>query len=568
MMKARTGFTLLLALAALTGTAQTKKPFIESLQEQNAWVDSVFEKLNRRERIAQLLMVRAHTNLGQKYSDSVGRVIRRERLGGVVFFQGGPERQADLTNEYQKLSKTPLLVAMDAEWGLGMRLDSTVSYPYQMTMGAIQDNNLIYEMGQQVAKDFKRLGMQVNFAPVMDVNNNPKNPVINYRSFGDDKYKVAAKGAAYMKGLQDAGILVTLKHFPGHGDTDVDSHYDLPQLKFTRERLDSLEMYPFKEVIREGASGIMVAHMNIPALDPTPKLPSTLSKPIVTEILKNDLGYKGLIFSDAMDMKGVTKYFKDGEAEVRGLEAGMDVLELAENSRKAVREIRKAIRQHRLSWARIDSSVRKVLMAKYWAGLDQPKPIELNSLTTELNRQESAALNQRLADAAVTVLNSDTLIRTFDPAKRTALIAVGATELTTFQKDLQGRFTNSLPFLIRKNATTQELKDVMTELANYEQVIVAVYDQRKRPGSNLDYTTDVKLLIPQLAAMNSIVSVFANPYTIAGLPGVEKAGTILVNYQNSEDLQRAAAKVIKGELKATGKLPVTINSFFKNGDGI
>ncbi|HEY0900149.1 MAG TPA: glycoside hydrolase family 3 N-terminal domain-containing protein, partial [Sphingobacteriaceae bacterium] len=500
MMKARTGFTLLFALAVLNGTAQTKKPFIESIQEQNTWVDSVFKKLNRRERIAQLFMVRAHTNLGKKYSDSVAKVIKKERLGGVVFFQGGPGRQVEVTNEYQQISKTPLLVSMDGEWGLGMRLDSTVSYPYQMTLGAIQDNNLIYEMGRQIAKDFKRMGMQINFAPVMDVNNNPKNPVINYRSFGDNKYKVAAKGAAYMKGMQDEGVLVTLKHFPGHGDTDVDSHYDLPQLKFTRERLDSLELYPFKEVINQGASGVMVAHMNIPSLDPTPKLPSTLSNPIVTGILKNDLNYKGLIFSDAMDMKGVSKYFKDGEAEVRGLEAGMDVLELAENSKAAIREIRKSIRKKRLSWDRINTSVKKVLAAKYWAGLNKPESIELNNIVADLNRTESSVLNQQLADAAVTVLKSDSLIKNFDPTKKTALIAVGATEITQFQKDLQSRFTNSLPFLIRKNATSADLQQVVAELANYEQVIVGVFDQRKRPGSVLDYTNDVKLLIPELAA--------------------------------------------------------------------
>lgn len=567
-MKARTGFTLLFALAVLNGTAQTKKPFIESIQEQNTWVDSVFKKLNRRERIAQLFMVRAHTNLGKKYSDSVAKVIKRERLGGVVFFQGGPGRQVEVTNEYQKISKTPLLVSMDGEWGLGMRLDSTVSYPYQMTLGAIQDNNLIYEMGRQIAKDFKRMGMQINFAPVMDVNNNPKNPVINYRSFGDNKYKVAAKGAAYMKGMQDEGVLVTLKHFPGHGDTDVDSHYDLPQLKFTRERLDSLELYPFKEVINQGASGVMVAHMNIPSLDPTPKLPSTLSNPIVTGILKNDLNYKGLIFSDAMDMKGVSKYFKDGEAEVRGLEAGMDVLELAENSKAAIREIRKSIRKKRLSWDRINTSVKKVLAAKYWAGLDKPESIELNNIVADLNRTESSVLNQQLADAAVTVLKSDSLIKNFDPTKKTALIAVGATEITQFQKDLQSRFTNSLPFLIRKNATSADLQQVVAELANYEQVIVGVFDQRKRPGSVLDYTNDVKLLIPELAARNSVISVFANPYTLLGLPGIENAKTILMNYQNSDHLQKAAAKVISGEIKATGKLPVTIGTFFQNGDGI
>ncbi|HEY1005665.1 MAG TPA: glycoside hydrolase family 3 N-terminal domain-containing protein, partial [Sphingobacteriaceae bacterium] len=560
-MKAKTGFTLLFAIATLAGTAQTKKPFIESLQEQNSWVDSVFQKLNRRERIAQLLMVRAHTNLGQAYSDSVGKVIKRQRLGGVVFFQGGPGRQAELTNRYQEVSRTPLLVAMDAEWGVGMRLDSTVSYPYQMTLGAIQDNQLIYEMGRQIARDFKRLGMQVNFAPVMDVNNNPKNPVINYRSFGDNKYKVAEKGAAYMKGLQDEGVLVTLKHFPGHGDTDVDSHHDLPQLNFTRERLDSLEMYPFREVIRQGASGIMVAHMNIPSLDPTPKLPSTLSQPIVTGILRNDLGYKGLIFSDAMDMKGVSKYYKHGEAEVRGLEAGMDVLELAEDSKVAIREIRKAIRRDRLSWDRINASVKKVLAAKYWAGLSEQKNIALENLASDLNGAEARALNEKLADAAVTVLNGDSLIRTFDPAKRTALVAVGADAITLFQKELQGHFTNSLPFLVRKNADPADLQNMLKELAGYDQVIVGVFDQRKRPGSVLDFSQDVRLLIPQLAGMNSIVSVFANPYTIAGLPGIEKAGTLLVNYQNSEDLQRSASKVIRGTLKPTGKLPVTINSF-------
>lgn len=568
-MKAKNGFFLsLLLMAGLSATGQNSKPFIETLNEQNPWVDSVFKKLNRNQRIAQLFMVRAHTNLGQKYSDSVAAVIKKEKLGGVVFFQGGPARQVPVTNQYQEVSRTPLLVAMDGEWGLGMRLDSTMSYPYQMTLGAIQDNNLIYEMGRQIAKDFKRLGMQVNFAPVMDVNNNPKNPVINYRSFGDNKYKVAAKGAAYMRGLQDEGVLVTLKHFPGHGDTDVDSHYDLPQLKFTRERLDSLEMYPFKEAIKEGASGIMIAHMNIPSLDPTPKLPSTLSKPIVTDVLKNDLNYQGLIFSDAMDMKGVTKYFKDGEAEIRGLEAGMDVLELSENSKVAIKKIRKAIRKKRLSWDRINASVRKVLAAKYWTGLNDLERVSALNIVSDLNRPEAQVLNQRLADAAVTVLNSDSLITNFDPAKRTALIAIGTTEILPFQTHLRSHFTNSLPFLVGKKATQADIEKLLSELQQYEQIVVGVFDTRKRPGGTLDYANEVKLLIPQLAKMNSIVSLFANPYTIAGLPGIEQAKTLVVSYQNSEELQLSASKVIKGELTATGKLPVTINSFFKNGDGL
>ncbi|MGZ3821624.1 MAG: glycoside hydrolase family 3 protein, partial [Mucilaginibacter sp.] len=252
------------------------------LNKKNHWVDSVYKKLSRKQRIAQLFFIRANTDHGQAYEDSVGNVIKNQQVGGLVFFQGGPGRQLNLINKYQKLAKVPLLIAMDGEWGLGMRLDSTLSYPFQMTLGAIQDNSLIYKMGQFVAYDFKRLGMQINLAPDMDVNNNPENPVINYRSFGDNKYNVAAKGIAYMKGMQDAGLLTTAKHFPGHGDTNTDSHLELPLLPFSRQRLDSLEEYPFRQAIKAGISGVMIAHMDIPALDSTKNLPSTLSRPIIT----------------------------------------------------------------------------------------------------------------------------------------------------------------------------------------------------------------------------------------------------------------------------------------------
>src|SRR6202012_1121419 len=265
--------------------------------------------------------------------------------GGLVFFQGGPVRTADLINRYQKLVKTPMLISMDGEWGVGMRLDSTTSFPYQMTLGAIQDNALIYKMGQQVAYDFKRIGMQMNFGPDMDINNNPDNPVINYRSFGDNKYNVAQKGIAYFTGMQSEGLLTTAKHFPGPGDTNVDSHFDLPLLPFTRERLDTFEKYPVREAIHAGISGIMVAHMDIPALDNTKNLPSTLSRKIVTGILKDSLGFKGLVVSDALEMQGVVKYFPNGQADVRAFLAGNDVLELSQNSARAILLIRKAVRK-------------------------------------------------------------------------------------------------------------------------------------------------------------------------------------------------------------------------------
>lgn len=558
----------ILLISPLISIAQTQSSFINSLDNPNDWVDAVFRKLSKRERIAQLFMVRAHTDKGKAFEDSIAKLIRKERIGGLVFFQGGPARQAVLTNRYQSVSKVPLLISMDAEWGLGMRLDSTISYPYQLTLGAIQDNKLIYEMGKQVAKDFKRIGMQVNFAPVADINNNPKNPVIGIRSFGDNKYNVAAKVTAYMKGLQDNNVLVSVKHFPGHGDTDVDSHHDLPQLPFTRERLDSLELYPFRELIKEGASGIMVAHMNIPVLDNTANLPSTLSRPIVTGLLKEDLGFKGIIFSDAMEMKGVAKFFPEGESDVLGLIAGLDVIELSGNSKRAVKLVRKAIKSKQLSWERINTSVRKVLMAKYWSGLSNKQFVNPENIIADLNRPESRQLNQQLADAAVTILNGEAQIKNLDLSKKTALVSMGAPGLTTFQNIIKPLLPNSLIFLLPKDASDSDINNVKAELKAYDQIIVSIHDTRRRPGAVLDYTAGLKTLIADLAGMNSMFTLFANPYSIAGLPGLEKAKTIIVNYQNSGEAQRAAVKVITGELKASGKLPVAVSPGYKNGAGI
>lgn len=556
-------------LFASAATAQAPVPFVKTLNNPNRWVDSVFKKMNRNEKIGQLFMVRAHTNLGQSYSDSVAKVIKKDHLGGVVFFAGGPVRQANLTNQYQSLAKIPLMIAMDGEWGLGMRLDSTISSPYQMTLGAIQDESLIYEMGQQVAKDFKRLGVQINFAPVMDINNNPNNPVIGYRSFGENKYNVAKKGIAYMKGMQDGGLFTTAKHFPGHGDTDVDSHYDLPQLPFTAGRLDSLEMYPFKQAFAENLSGVMVAHMNIPSLDNTPNVPSTLSKPIVTGILKEKLGFKGLIFSDAMGMKGVVKFFPNGEADVRGLIAGNDVLELSENSARAIKLIRKSIRKKRLSWDDIDVKVKKVLEAKYWMGLHKLKPIDTTDLVSDLNSPKANMLNQELADASITLLKGEKLIPLRnDFVRKTAIITVGVKEPSVFANAIKKEMPNATLFIIPKDVSIKEMEAVKTELKKFDLCLLSIYDTRKRPGATLDYDSALKLFIADLAKQNSITTVFANAYSIAGLPGVEQSKGLVLTYQNSEESETSAAKLLLGKIKAKGKLPVTINSFFKYGDGV
>ncbi len=539
------------------------------LTQQNHWVDSVFKKLNRHDRIAQLLMVRAHTNKGLAYEDSVARVIQKEHIGGLVFFQGGPGRQAALTNRYQKLSRIPLLIAMDGEWGLGMRLDSAISYPYQMTLGAIRNNDLIYKMGQFVAKDFKRMGMQMNFAPDMDVNNNPDNPVIGFRSFGDNKFNVARKGIAYLTGMQNGGILTTAKHFPGHGDTDVDSHQDLPLLPFTLQRLDTLEMFPFQEAIKAGITGIMIAHMNIPALDTTAHLPSTLSRPIVTGVLKDELGFKGLVVSDAMEMKGVVKYFPNSEADVLALNAGNDILELTQNSVRAVAAIRKAIRKGVINKKEFFDKVKKVLAAKYAVGLNHLQEIQETNLYADLNSEESKSLNQQLTDAAITLLKGDTAIQSLNFNKKTALLAIGTDKVLPYQLGLQKWFANNTVFTAPKTASAEELDQLMAQLKTYDQVIVGVFDTRTRPYSKLDYNSNLKGFVTNVAALNnSIISVFANPYTIATINGMEKSQALIAGYQNSLEMQQSAVKVISRQLKPTGTLSVNINSYFPYGMGI
>lgn len=559
----------LITICTLAFSASAQQiTYLEMLANQPKWVDSVFKKLNRRERIAQMFFVRAHTNLGQKYTDSVGMVIKKEQLGGVIFFQGGPVRQAIATNAYQKVSRVPLIVANDGEWGLGMRLDSTISYPYQMTLGAIQNKELLYKMGLEVAKDYKRLGMQMNLAPDADINNNPKNPVINYRSFGENKFNVAVKTGAYMKGMQDGGLLTTLKHFPGHGDTDVDSHYDLPQLTFSATRLDTLEMYPFRELIKQGASGIMIAHMNIPSLDTTKNLPSTLSKPIVTGILKQKLGFKGLIISDAMDMKGVVKYFKDGEADLMGIIAGNDILELSENSDRAIHLIRKAVRQGRIDMKAIDESVRKILTAKYWAGLAQKDTIVTKGLIAGINRNSSNALVQELANASVTMLKGKDYIKNLIPIRRTAIISIGVPSVTKFQKEISKGFYNSVYYVLDKDASATQISNVAREIAAFDQVIVGIHDSRSRPANNIQLNAGVKNFIKELSTRNAVFALFANPYNLAGLPGLENSKGLVIGYQKEDYMQISAAAVINNRLVPTGKLPVSILPNYKFGDGM
>ncbi|WP_088163244.1 glycoside hydrolase family 3 protein [Sphingobacterium sp. G1-14] len=561
-----------LGILALVGTisflkAQDKKDFVKYINSQHEWVDAVFNTLTPKEKVAQLFLVRAHTNLGQKYIDSVAQVIQDEHLGGLVVFQGGPVRHVDMFNRYQSLSKVPLMMTFDGEWGLGMRMpDSTLSFPYQMTLGAVQDNQLIYRMGREVALDFQRIGMHFNFAPDVDINNNPKNPVIGIRSFGDNKYNVTQKAKAYMDGMVDGGILASIKHFPGHGDTDVDSHYDLPQLPFDKKRLDTLEMYPFKELIKAGAPAVMVAHMNIPSLDDTPNMPSSISKKVVTDLLRNELGFKGLAVTDAMDMKGVKKFFPNGEADVQAIIAGHDLLEVSENSKRAIDLILKAIEEGRIAQADIDARVKRVLAAKLWLGLDKYQATAPQNLYNDLHRASAVQLIDELSNAAITALNSTEKIKSFKKDLPTAIINIGITANQTFQNELASALTNETQYFVTDSMSKDDIKRITKEIKKNKQFIIAVHDTRLRPRPTMVLNKDVQSLMKKFAK-KSILTLFTNAYALDGFEATKKAKTILLAYQNDAFMQKAAVKTILGQNTPKGKLPVTINKKFKYGQG-
>lgn len=542
----------------------------EFLQYQNSkWVDSIMKTLTPEERISQLILVAAYSNRGEDHKQEILKQIKEEKIGGLIFFQGDPKSQVELMNDYQQAAEVPLLGAIDAEWGLGMRLDNTLSFPYQMALGAVKDTALIYEMGQEVGRQVKRTGLHMNLAPVVDVNNNPNNPVINYRSFGEEKKIVAQNGIAYMKGMQSENLLTTAKHFPGHGDTDTDSHKALPQINHSFERLDSLEMYPFKQLINAGISGVMVAHLNIPALDST-GVPSTLSKPIITGILKERLGFKGLVITDAMNMKGVTTGNEPGVVDKKAIVAGNDLLEFTEDVPRAIAEVKKAIKKGLITQAEIDARCRKMLAAKQWVGLNHYKPVPTKNIEKDLNNPHAKLLQRKLAEASLTLLKNEqnlVPIQKLDHVK-IASVSVGAEEETKFQESLS-LYTEVKHFQLPVDASEDQIEEVKEALKDYDLVIAGLHDQSRYPRNSVKISEELQEFLSDLAEEdNSIISVFKNPYVLNKLDDIEEAPVLIETYQDSELSEDLAAQLIFGGVGAHGKLPVSVGDKFKAGDGL
>jgi beta-N-acetylhexosaminidase len=569
-MKTFFSFSIVVVLCAFSIDAlgqSTAPPFVQFTNHR--WVDSVFNTLSVDEKIAQLIVAAAYSNRDESHKQEVLKLIREQKVGGLIFFQGGPVRESRLMNEYQLASKVPLLMAMDAEWGVGMRLDSTISYPYQMTLGAIQNDSLLYKMGVQVAKQLRRAGIHLNFAPVVDINNNPENPVINFRSFGEDKNNVTRKAIAYMRGMQDNGVLTTAKHFPGHGDTGTDSHYALPQINHSRQRLDSLELYPFREMIKAGIGGVMVAHLNIPALD-SAGVPSTLSKAIVTNLLRKELGFTGLIVTDAMNMKGVTAGNQPGVVDKDAIVAGNDMLEVTENVALAIAEIRKAIKEGKISQKEIDDRCRKMLAIKYWVGLNRSKMVNVGNIVSDLNTPTGKLLNRDLFEASITVLkNENTVLPIKDlDQKRFAAVSVGRKASTPFQRTLN-LYTQVNEFLIPNDASQLYIDSVMSRLKDYNQLIVGIHDDPGRPHNRMSFGDPVLKFISSISVQpNVIVVAFKNPYVLNKLNSIEEADGLVVTYQDTNEAEDLAAQLIFGGTNATGRLPVSVGNKFAYGAGV
>lgn len=522
------------------------------------WVDSVMQRLNLKERIGQLFIYTIAPQLDKPNKDLLHKVIEEYKVGGLLFSGGLMENQVVLTNEAQQKARVPLMITFDGEWGLAMRLKNTPDFPRNMVLGCIQDNALLYEYGREMARECREMGVQVNFAPVADVNINPKNPVINTRSFGENPSNVADKVVAYSRGLEAGGVLAVSKHFPGHGDTDVDSHKALPLLPFSRARLDSVELLPFKKVIQARLGGIMVGHLEVPAYEKQKGVPSSLSRGIVTDLLKKELGFRGLVFTDALAMKGVS-----GNASVclRALKAGDELLLVPRRLKVELEAVLAAVKSGELPESEIEARCRKVLMYKYALGLDKKPHIQLSGLSARINTPQASDLIRRLNVAAITVLSNRERVLPLGPSfKEVAVLKVGDAQLQPFVKELS-RYTRPVEFSLNRELPEAEAKRLKGELAKYKRILVCVTGTQLAPCRNF---------FTKFAPGVPVVYLFFTPAKQMRQlgSGVSAADAVVLAHSTNDDVQRQVARIVYGAAGADGRLSASIGTLFPAGAGV
>ncbi|PRY11697.1 beta-glucosidase-like glycosyl hydrolase [Pontibacter ummariensis] len=560
---------LLLAGLLFHAAVAHGQQFLQTSPAAEQWVDSTFNKLSKKEKIAQLMVMRMSEIRGKEvvfFEKEVAKSLRKYNVGSICLFQGEARLQAEVINRLQAKARTPLMVSVDGETGLGMRFADVTRFPDQLTIGAVPDAELAYKVGQAIGEQCKRIGIHVNYAPVIDINNNPNNPVINFRSFGEDKYKVALLGTAIMKGMQDTGVMACAKHFPGHGDVAVDSHLDLPVINKTLAQLDSLELYPFKQLIKAGIGSAMVAHLYIPAIDTTRNQATSLSRKNVTDLLRNQLGFQGLTFTDALEMQGVAKFYPQGEAAVQSLIAGNDMLCLPGDIRTSIKAVRKAIRKDRLTWEEIDEKVRRVLLAKYNLQLRHVKPIDTEHLAEGLN-ERVLDLKQEVYTNAITLLrHTNSEVLPLQQGKKVAYVGIGLGEANNFAKQLQQEYGADTYFFNYKADSTAAVALLESLQGQYDAVVVGVHQYKKYPANNFGISAAAINLLQQLQQDEKTISfVFGNPYAIMNM---SEARNLVACYEDDPLMHEVALQLLQGTTVAKGTLPVTVSDSFRFGSGI
>ena len=556
---------LFLFVFAVKMQSQTIDPLrTKDYEAQEIWVDSIMSNMSIDEKIGQLFMVQAYSNLDKKHEDFITEMIEKYHVGNLIFMQGTPQKQAVLNNRYQALSKIPLMIGFDGEWGLDMRLKDTYRFPWNMTLGAIRNDSLVKQFGEHLGKHCKRLGIHVNFAPVVDININPKNPIIGNRSFGESKENVTQKAIAFTQGMQKYGVMANAKHFPGHGDTAADSHYTLPLLNFDKARLDSIELYPYRKVFDAGIGSVMTAHLNIPSLESNANLPTSLSKNVVTNLLKGELGFNGLIITDGLNMKGATNYATSAEIDLAAIQAGNDLLLIPQNVPASVNLIKKAIELNTFSVKELEFSVRKILKAKYWMGLHNYKPVVLENLHEDLNSVEDDLLHRKLVKNSITVLKDSKQDIPFSnlESKKIAYVQLGDDSGVHFVKMLKNYTRVDV---VKDN----NLDGLINKLKSYNQVIIGFHKSNLHPWKSYKFTEKELVWLQEIAReKNVILDVFASPYSLLQLKTFKNIESVIVSYQNSKIAQELSAQLIFGVFEANGKLPVSIGNEFKEGSGL
>lgn len=533
--------------------------YVDSLQLK--WVDEKYNSLSLDEKVGQLFIVAAYSNRDAVHEAEILKLVQEEKIGGLIFMQDQAVKQIELTNRYQAASKIPLIIGVDGEWGLAMRLKGVNRFPWNMTIGALENEDLVYQAGVQIGKQSNRMGIHFNFAPSVDVNVNPNNPVIGNRSYGSDPENVTKKGSAFMRGQQSMKVLASAKHFPGHGDTDKDSHKTLPVISANKSDLEKYHIAPFRQLINDGVQAVMIAHLNVPALEPNPQIPSTLSKNIITDYLKGELNFKGIVITDALNMDGVAKMYAPGEVDYKAFVAGNDILLFSQGVKIGKQKIIAAIEKGEITENRLAESVKKILMAKYLVGLNNFHPLVDTNVLDDLNSEVNTALTTKIFEDAITVVkNENQVLPIKDVTAKIAFVPLEHNDYSIFHNHLK-KYADVKLVKVESAAQISKLKE-------YDYVIYGAFLSNETVYKPYKLSATSKAILKATPAdKKTILSLFTSPYGLKDLD-LSMVDGVVVNYQNTDQTKQISPQVIFGAISAKGKLPVTVNETFQFGNQI